>query len=191
MTRDRHRHTLESLSIARQSRDGVTSMHYTGLRALVGELADHAKAPPNVRDDAVKVAGLQELGLLGVDRATLAADRPLSESERAEVNRAPLIAQGLVASMPGYESVADAVRHVHERWDGKGYPDGLGGIDTPLASRIVAVAVAYDAMSTPRPYRAAMHPRAIARELRDGAGTQFDPEIVDAMLGLIGTFTDT
>ena len=128
MTRDRHRHTLDSLSIARQSRDdyGTPTAEF---RSLVAALADRLKAPPNVS--------------------------------------------------------ADAVRHAHERWDGKGYPDGLAGIDIPLASRIVAVAAAYRAMSTSRPFRSAMQPRAIAAELRAGAETQFDPEVVAAMLELI------
>lgn len=185
MAWDRHRHTIEALSAARTSRDPRVPVDGMRLRVLVGELADRLKAPPEVRDEAVKVAGLQELGMLGVNATTLAAERPLSEEERAEVQRAPLIAQSLVASMPGYETVAKAVRHTHERWDGKGYPDGLSGIDIPLASRIVAVAAAYQAMGAPRPHRAAMHPRAIAQELQAGAGTQFDPEIVAAMLDLV------
>ncbi len=184
MSRDRHRHTLDSLSIARQSRDGYGAPT-AEFRSQVAALADRLKAPPGVRAEAVKVAGLSDLGLLGVNRFTLASPRPLNDRERAEINRAPLVAQHLVSSMPGYESVADAVRHVHERWDGKGYPDGLKGIDIPLASRIVAVAAAYRAMSMQRPFRSAMHPRAIAAELRAGAGTQFDPEIVQAMLSLI------
>lgn len=184
MTRDRHRHTLDSLSIARQSRDdfGTPTAEF---RSLVAALADRLKAPPNVSADAVKVAGLTDLGMLGVNQFTLSAARPLNDRERDEINRAPLVAQSLVASMPGYETVADAVRHAHERWDGKGYPDGLVGIDIPLASRIVAVAAAYRAMSTSRPFRSAMQPRAIAAELRAGAGTQFDPEVVAAMLGLV------
>lgn len=185
MTKDRHRHTIESLSMARSSRDGLAALHSAGLRAMVAALADAIKAPPSVRDEALKVAGLQDLGLLGVSRTTLAAGRSLTEKERDEIRMAPIVAQRMVAGMPGYEAVADAVRHTHERWDGKGFPDKLKGIDIPLVSRIVAVAAAVDAMGAPRPFRAAMDPGAIAGELKAGAGTQFDPEIVEAMLRLI------
>lgn len=184
MSRARHRQTLASLDMARRSRDGFTSLSSGDLRAIVNLLADRMDAPPIVREEAIKVAGLQDLGLLGVNRATLAADRRLDESERAELRNAPIVAQGLVASMPGYETVAGEVRHVHERWDGKGYPDGLKGDEIPLASRIVAVAASFQAMSTQRPFRAAMHPRAICGELEAGASTQFDPDIVAAMLAL-------
>ncbi|MBI5310024.1 MAG: hypothetical protein HZB14_03180 [Actinobacteria bacterium] len=175
--------------MARQSRDGYPSLAGVDLREIVELLSESMQAPPNVREEARRVAGLQDLGLLGIRGATLSAKRPLDETERAELRGAPIFAQTLVASMPGYETVAEHVRHVHERWDGKGYPDGLKGTDIPLASRIVAVAAAFQAMSSPRPFRAPMHPRAIAGELRAGAGTQFDPEIVAAMLSLAREWT--
>lgn len=184
MSRDRHRETLQSLRMARESRDSYPSIYAAELRTLVGELSDLLGAPSNVRQEALKVASLQDLGLLGVNHSTLAAQRTLSEEEMREVRKAPLVAQSLVASMPGYEIAADAVRHAHERWDGKGYPDGLAGADIPLASRIVAVAAAFQAMGAPRPFRAAMQPAAVRSELKAGAGSQFDPEVVAAMLEL-------
>lgn len=186
MSRQRHRQTLASLDMARISRDGVAGLVTGDLRALVGALADRLDVPPNVRDEAIKVAGLQDLGLLGVSRSTLSATHRLDDDERAELRNAPVVAQGLVAAMPGYETIADEVRHVQERWDGKGFPDGLAGTEIPLASRLVAVAAAFQAMSTPRPFRAAMHPRAILGELEAGSGTQFDPQIVSAMLAVAG-----
>lgn len=170
--------------MARRSRDGFGDLDTGDLRSVVVALAERMALEPAARDEALKVAGLQDLGLLGVSRATLGSDRRLDESERDELREAPIVAQGLVASMPGYETVADEVRHVHERWDGNGFPDGLRGTAIPLASRIVAVAAAFQAMSTPRPFRAAMHPRAILSELEAGAGTQFDPEIVAAMAAI-------
>jgi response regulator RpfG family c-di-GMP phosphodiesterase len=185
MTRDRHRQTLESLRIARESRDGFESDYSLELRTLVERLADQLGAAPEVRSEALKVAALQDLGMLAVSQMTLAADHPLSAGEREQLRAAPLAAQSLVADTPGYESAADAVRHARERWDGKGYPDGLKGEEIPLASRIVAVAAAFQAMSTPRPFRAALHPRAICRELEAGAGTQFDPEVVSVFLRMI------
>lgn len=152
---------------------------------MVDAICTELGVPDATRFEALKVAGLQDLGLLGVNATTLAADRVLCAEEKSELRRAPLVAQSLVASMPGYEKVSLAVRHVNERWDGKGYPDGLAGEEIPLASRIVAVAGAYLAMSSPRPFRAAMHPRTICNELEAGAGLQFDPAVVNALLTFV------
>jgi len=185
MTRDRHRQTLDALQLARDSRDGYPPEFAVELRTLVEELADRLGVEGDTRREALKVAALEDLGMLSVSAPTLAAERRLSDDELAEVHRAPLAAQALVAGMPGYESAAEAVRHVHERWDGKGYPDGLAGEEIPRASRIVAVAAAYQAMSSPRPFRAAMSPRVICDELEHGSGTQFDPNVVGAMLDLV------
>ncbi|HEV7919000.1 MAG TPA: HD domain-containing phosphohydrolase [Solirubrobacterales bacterium] len=176
--------------MARESRDGYPSEFATELRTLVDALCQKLKVDTDTHVEALKVAGLQDLGMLGVNHVTLAADRSLTDQELAEVRKAPLVAQNLVARMPGYEKAADAVRHAHERWDGNGYPDGLTGTKIPLASRIVAVCLAYQAMSSPRPFRAAMHPRVVCDELQHGAGTQFDPDVVTALLDVIRPLAD-
>jgi HD-GYP domain-containing protein (c-di-GMP phosphodiesterase class II) len=91
-----------------------------------------------------------------------------------------LAGERILASAPALSNVASLVRSSHERWDGGGYPDALGGEAIPLGARIVAVADAFDAMTSDRPYRAAVsHAEALA-ELRRCAGTQFDPAVVDA-----------
>ncbi|MGH2907148.1 MAG: HD-GYP domain-containing protein [Solirubrobacterales bacterium] len=185
MTRDRHRQTIEALQIARESRDGADRQSAQELRTLVEQLADALGTPPDVREEALKAAALLDLGLLAVSQATIGAEHELSPPERSELQAAPLAAQTLVAGTPGYESAADAARHVRERWDGQGYPDGLKGEAIPLASRIVAVAGAFQAMSTPRPFRPAIPPRAILEELRVAAGSQFDPGVVQVFLRMI------
>jgi HD-GYP domain-containing protein (c-di-GMP phosphodiesterase class II) len=86
-----------------------------------------------------------------------------------------------VDRIPGLERVAEIVRHHHERFDGNGYPDGLEGDDTPLESRILAVADAYVAMNEDRPYRRALSPRGVASELEEGRSRQFDPAVLDAL----------
>ena len=89
------------------------------------------------------------------------------------------------------ERIKRTVRHSHERWDGRGYPDGLAGESIPLAARIVAVADAFEALTTDRPYRAARKPTTAVEVIQRGAGTQFDPGVVDAFLKVWKRFSRT
>ena len=84
--------------------------------------------------------------------------------------------------MPGLKRVSRIVRHAHERWDGDGYPDRLRADDIPLESRIILACDAYHAMTSDRPYRDAMRPWVAVSELREGAGGQFDPDVVDVLV---------
>ena len=102
----------------------------------------------------------------------------------------PVIGEQILRQIPGMEQVAKAVRHEHERWDGGGYPDGLAGERIPLASRIVFACDAYHAMVSDRPYRRALGQAAAVAELRENAGSQFDPEVVAALLGVLGDGAD-
>ncbi len=88
----------------------------------------------------------------------------------------------IVGAVPGFEETLDAVRHHHERWDGGGYPFGLAAEETPLTARLMAVADAYSAMTTDRPYRKGMDPQKARDILQNGAGTQWDPACVRAFL---------
>ena len=87
-----------------------------------------------------------------------------------------------LSRIPGLEAVATIVRFHHERWDGLGYPDGLSGARIPLASRIISACDAYGAMTCDRPYRGAMSSTDAMHEIRSGAGTQFDPAVVAALI---------
>ncbi len=99
----------------------------------------------------------------------------------------PAIGERIVRSVEGLAHLAPAVRAEHERWDGKGYPDGLAGEAIPLASRICLVCDAYDAMTTDRPYRRALGTRKAMSELTREAGRQFDPALVDGLIGVLRT----
>jgi HD-GYP domain-containing protein (c-di-GMP phosphodiesterase class II) len=88
----------------------------------------------------------------------------------------------MVGSVPGLDDTLDAIRHHHERWDGKGYPFGLKGKETPFIARVMAVADAYSAMTTDRPYRKGMDRRKALSIIAAGAGTQWDTECVGAFL---------
>jgi hypothetical protein len=126
-------------------------------------------------------ARLHDLGKLGVPEDILAKPGALSEAEWAIVQRHPVWAAEMLLAIPGLEAVAAIVEAVPERWDGQGYPQGLASREIPLASRIIFVCDAYDAMGSERPYRRAIDPAAAVAELFANAGTQFDPTVVRAL----------
>jgi diguanylate cyclase (GGDEF)-like protein len=127
-------------------------------------------------------AELHDVGKLALPETLLAKPGTLDEAEWKLVRQHTLIGERIIAAAEGLENVAQTVRSTHERWDGAGYPDGLSRDAIPLASRLIAVCDAYDAMITERPYRAARSQEDAVRELRRSAGTQFDPYLVDVFI---------
>jgi HD-GYP domain-containing protein (c-di-GMP phosphodiesterase class II) len=130
-------------------------------------------------------AGLHDLGKLSIPAATLDKPGPLDPDEWAQIRLHPVAGQQLLISA-GLNEIAPWVRSHHERPDGSGYPDGLKGEDVPLQSRIIAVADAFDAMVSDRPYRPALGVAGAREELVRSSGTQFDGRVVGAFLGLDG-----
>jgi putative nucleotidyltransferase with HDIG domain len=127
---------------------------------------------------------LHDVGKISTPDSILLKPAALTEEERAVVRLHSERGARLLGAVPEMEEVAAGVRHHHENYDGTGYPEGLAGEQIPLASRIIHVADAYDAMTSPRPFRDALdHERAV-RALTEGAGSQFDPEVVAAFCGL-------
>jgi diguanylate cyclase (GGDEF)-like protein len=171
-----------SLAHAVDARDAYTGSH----SYMVGELAARVAKHMGLEAEQIeltRLAGsLHDLGKLAIPEEILRKPGPLNEAERLE--RHPQIGFRMLDSL-GVEPVATWVLHHHERWDGDGYPDRLGGERIPLGSRILLVADAYDAMTTDRVYRSRFsHERAIA-ELERCAGTQFDPEVVEAFVAMM------
>jgi len=111
-------------------------------------------------------------------------DKPaaLDSNEWELMHQHTILGERILNAAPALRPVARIVRSTHERWDGSGYPDGLVGADIPAAARIVAVCDAYEAMTSDRAYRAAIGHEEACRELRETAGTQFDPQVVDVFL---------
>jgi HD-GYP domain-containing protein (c-di-GMP phosphodiesterase class II) len=130
--------------------------------------------------ELVSAADLHDIGKLAVPASILAKPGRLADDEWRFVERHPVIGERILGAAPALASVARIVRSTHERYDGDGYPDRLAGDQIPLEARIIAVCDAYEAMTSPRPYRSAVsHTRALA-ELQRCAGSQFDPVVVDA-----------
>lgn len=150
----------------------------------VGELAlavaEELGMGAEQRDETYRAAQLHETGKMAIPDAILNKPGPLEDAEWEFVRQHTLIGERIIASAAALVPVARLVRSSSERWDGSGYPDSLHGEQIPLGSRVVAVCDAYAAMITERPYSVAMVPARALEELRRGAGSQFDPEVVVA-----------
>lgn len=132
-------------------------------------------------DDVALASELQDIGLLSVPEAILEKESQLTEEEAALIRGRPVAGERIIGAAPGLAPVAALVRASSEFYDGSGFPDGLSGDSIPIGARIIAVAVAFAAMTAPRPYRAAGSAEDALAELRRCAGAQFDPGVVEAL----------
>jgi two-component system cell cycle response regulator len=127
-------------------------------------------------------AELHDIGKMAIPEAILNKRGPLTDSEWGLMRQHTVAGERIIASSSALADVGPMVRSSHERWDGRGYPDGLAGDQIPRASRIISVCDSYHAMTSDRPYRKAMSTEVALAELRAAAGAQFDPEVVEAFL---------
>jgi len=177
--------TVEALANALEANDEYTSTHarwITDLSLRVGqELGLAADTLKRLELGAL----LHDIGKIGVPSSILAKPGRLSSSERAVIEMHPVLGERIIAPIDRLQEVRGIVRHCHERWDGRGYPDGLSGEDIPLEARIIFVCDAYHAMTTDRPYRRRLSRREAIRRLSEGAGSQFDPNVVEVALRVL------
>jgi HD-GYP domain-containing protein (c-di-GMP phosphodiesterase class II) len=173
---------VEALAAAMDMRDRRTAQHsddVVDLANRVGQLLELEQASLLELEFASR---LHDVGKIQVPDAVLNKPGPLDPQENAVIRCHAAWGAETLSRIPGLEAVATIVRFHHERWDGAGYPDGLSGARIPLASRIISVCDAYGAMTCDRPYRAAMSNGEAMREIRAGAGSQFDPAVVTALI---------
>jgi diguanylate cyclase (GGDEF)-like protein/PAS domain S-box-containing protein len=173
---------LDALVKAVDTKDRYTRRHSEDVMSYSVQIARELRlAPVEVR--AAEVAGLlHDVGKIGVPDSILRKPGKLTEADMQAIKQHPMMGAIIVGAVPGFEDALDAVRHHHERWDGAGYPFGLSGLDIPLLARVMAVADAYSAMTTDRPYRKGMQAEKAIEVLQQGAGTQWDPECVMAFV---------
>jgi two-component system cell cycle response regulator len=168
-----------------EARDAVLAAHTDEVVRLARAIADRIPYDFSI-ENVLSAAQLHDIGKVAVPDSILMKPGPLESSEWEVVRQHTLAGERIVGRVPGLDLVADAVRASHERWDGLGYPDGLSGHEIPLAARIVAVADAYAAMTTPdRPYRHPLSPAEAEAEVIRCAGSQFDPVVVEAFLAAL------
>ena len=180
--------TIRSLAFVVEAKDAGTGQHLERCRvygmALMRELGIENEYP-----DAQYGFLLHDAGKVGVPERILGKPGPLTAAEWRVMRTHPLIGYQMVAGIPFLKSAAEIVRNHHEMFDGSGYPAGLKGEAIILPARVFAVVDAFDAMTSDRPYRAAMPLDAAAAELAKMAGTQFDPDVVRGFLPIIERFS--
>ncbi len=173
---------LVALSRTVEARDNYTEKH---LHRVAGYSVNVARmmGMTDKEIESVRLGGLlHDLGKIAVPDRILHKPSALNRAEFSTVKIHPEVGAEIVRPLRPFDGPEPAVLHHHERFDGTGYPYGLHGKEIPLAARIVAVADSFDAMTTDRPYRAALAPAEATQRLRDGRGRQWDPEVVDAFL---------
>jgi putative two-component system response regulator len=173
------------LAQAVEAKDAYTEGHLRRLRLFGEQLAlAYGLLPGEVR--AVRYGGiLHDIGKIGVDEAIIRKPGPLTPEEALQMRRHPEIGAQIVSQMRFAPEVAPIISGHHEYWDGSGYPRGLAGEDIPIGARIITIVDAFDAMTTDRPYRAALGEDEAVRRLVAGRGSQFDPDLLDTFLKLI------
>ena len=180
---------IEGLVRSMEERDAYTAGHSRRVALYAGKLAAALDLEPRVRKQLRLAAKMHDIGKIGVPEAILNKPAALDRDEDRIIREHPVISERILKTIVTNRTVLLGIRGHHERWDGKGYPDGLRGDDIPLLARLITIPDCFDAMTTSRAYRAAL-PAAKAEEIiAAGAGTQFDPALVSAFLKLIPQFT--
>ncbi len=176
---------LHSLLNALAHKDPYTRRHCEDNVRYVDRLADQLKLPADAKESLRKAALLHDVGKIAIPDSTLLKPGPLDNGEWEVMRQHVEFGESIVR---GISQISDAIEPVathHERYDGMGYPRGLKGEKIPILGRILAVIDAYSAMTLDRPYRKALTHEHAVKELRNGSGTQFDPEVVTAFLAVI------
>jgi len=176
---------VSALVSALQERDRYTGDHSESVVDVAGRVAEALAVAPAEVERIRTAALLHDIGKVGVPDEILHKPGPLDDREWEVMREHPAIGERILRAIPGMGQVAKIVRHEHECWDGSGYPDGLSGAEIPLGSRIILACDAYHAMTSNRPYRDAMSHTDAVSELTRNAGTQFDPEVGQALVGYL------
>ncbi len=175
---------VQTMMKALDARDNFTEGHCTRLQSLMEALASAMELPTHNRAEYRLLARFHDIGKVGIPDNILFKHENLTEDECRVMRQHCEIGYRIARSAPDLLPIADLIMRHHEWWDGNGYPLGLAGEDIPLSCRMLVIVDAFDDMTSDHPYRKAMDITSVFAELRRGAGTQFDPHLVELFLGL-------
>ena len=195
---EKRRESVERLSIQMinalantiDAKDSYTNGHSTRVAkysVMIAEKMGYDKEQINLVE---YTALLHDIGKIGVPREIINKPSRLTEEEYEIIKTHPIIGSKTLEGITEIPDIAIGARFHHERFDGRGYPDGLSGTDIPEIARIIGVADAYDAMTSNRSYRDLLSQEIVRGEIEKGKGTQFDPDIADVMLSIIDEDTE-
>jgi HD-GYP domain-containing protein (c-di-GMP phosphodiesterase class II) len=174
---------MEALSTALDMRDSYAAQHSDEIVDLAVRVGRRLGLSEGELGDLGLAARLHDIGKLAIPDSILHKPGELDPDEWEVMKRHPVWGSEMLGRIHGMQAIAAIVRCGHERWDGEGYPDGLRRDEIPLASRIILACDAYHAMVADRPYRVGLRPWMAVSKLREGAGAQFDPDVVEALVG--------
>lgn len=177
--------TTEALANAIDAKDKYTSGHSIRVALYSRRIAREARLPEKTCEQVYFAALLHDVGKIGVPLEIINKIGKLTDEEYSEIKKHPVFGDQILSGIMTAPYLAVGARHHHERYDGRGYPDGLSGEDIPLIARVIAVADAYDAMTSVRSYRDPLPRDKVREELLRGIGTQFDPTFARIMLRLM------
>ncbi|MBP5162553.1 MAG: HD domain-containing protein [Spirochaetales bacterium] len=174
-----------ALAAAIDAKDRYTNGHSARVARYARMIAERSGYSKDKQDEIYMMALLHDVGKIGIPDNVINKTAKLTDEEYALVQRHPVIGEGILSSIKERPDLVKGARWHHERYDGTGYPDGLSGETIPEEARLIAVADAYDAMTSKRSYRDVLPQKKVLSELRKGSGTQFDPHFAEVMIELI------
>jgi len=174
-----------ALVSAVDAKDHYTYGHSRKVNTYAVALAEAIGLSPDEVSRVSTTALLHDIGKIGIPDKILSKKGKLTNEEWEAIKSHPKLGANIIGNVPGLVSCLPAILYHHERWDGTGYPEGLKGETIPLDARILAIADAFAAMTSARPYRDALCDEKVIKQLRQGAGKQFDPQLVEVFIGLV------
>jgi HD-GYP domain-containing protein (c-di-GMP phosphodiesterase class II) len=168
-----------------ESKDEYTR-HHSHEVAKMSRMLGRRKGLSEEELDRLMVAAVfHDFGKIGIPEEVLNKPNYLTDEEFSIMKQHPVIARDILSALDFFSDLLPAITHHHERWDGRGYPDGLRGEEIPLWGRIIAIADAFNTMASVRTYKDPMTPDGIVKQLKSGRGSQFDPELVEILLVIL------
>ncbi len=177
--------TIKALLKALDTRDAITSGHSLRVAEYCKAVAQRLGLSTTERRNLELAALLHDVGKIGISEYILGKPGKLTDQELFMVQKHPEIGEEIIDEVDFLKPIIASVRHHHERFDGRGYPDGLAGNDIPLASRIISAAETYDVLTSGIPYKNVLSKEQAFEELRRSSGNQLDPEIVSTFVATI------